>query len=158
MSKHSAASDFALLDGTARTQDGSGSVRGALRAWLARLVADVDLSAEAAGGVTAAPAVATPFENRVRRLRANARAAYMSVEGARRIEGADVSALDAALEVIEAEWRSVLAERDRCAEALKAIRIYAPDARCRSMAADGLADARSRSGVDRFPFVGEFDA
>ena len=55
----------------------------------------------------------------MRALRANAHAAYRSVEGG---SGA---ALNAALAVLEAEWKSARAERDGYAEALKAIRVYA---------------------------------
>jgi len=154
MTKHSESSDFAILDGTARAHDGTNSVRGALRAWLARLVADADLDSE--HDVAATPArIATSFENRVSRLRANARAAYGSVEGARRVEGADFSALDAALDVLEAEWRAVLAERDRCAEALKAIQVYAPDSRCRAMATQGLTASAAPREVPAYAFLAQ---
>jgi len=161
MSKHSVAADFTLADRVVHSQEGSR--RRALRAWLARLIdaAPDDLRA----GAQEAPALATPFENRVRKLRAEAHAAFRSVEGARRIEGPDAAALDGALDVLETEWRAAVAEHERCAEALKAIQVYSPDSRCRAMAARGLsgralpgATRRSTSGAGRFPFADEPDA
>jgi hypothetical protein len=108
-----------------------------------------------------APAIATSFENRLRLLRANARAAYDSVEGS------SEAALEAALAVVESEWLAARAERDSYAEALKAIRLYAADPRVRGLAkralshpgAPGAWDAGLHvSGRDRFPFLDEFDA
>jgi hypothetical protein len=157
MSKHTQASDFTILDAAGRGPEGSR--RGALRAWLARLI-DTDPATLAEPS-----ALATPFENRVRKLRAEAHAAFRSVDGARRLGAADAAALDGALDVIEEEWRAAVAERDRCAEALKAIRVYSPHAGCRAMAAQGLSGgaprwgrSRGTSGVGRFPFMDESDA
>jgi len=161
MSKYSVASDFTLADRVGHSQEGSR--RRALRAWLARVIdaAPDDLRA----GAQETPGRATAFENRVRKLRAEAHAAFRTVEGARRIEGRDAAALDNALDVLETEWRAAVAEHERAAEALKAIQVYSPDARCRSMAAQGLsgsalpwATRRSTSGVGRFPFTDEPDA
>jgi hypothetical protein len=147
-------------------RDAGGSVREALRAWLSRLVADAasawDAPTRASGHSSR---LATSFENQVRRLHADAHAAFRSVEGARRLQGPDAAALDAALAVVEAEWRAALSDRNNYAEALKAIRAYAPDPCCRAMAAEGLSGAPlsldrmvpSSSGAARFPFVDEFD-
>jgi hypothetical protein len=150
--------------GTLWPQEAGGSMRG-LRAWLARLVAEaVPAGVEPRAG-RQLPRLATSFENRVQRLRADAHAAYRSVEGARGAEGPDAAALEAALAVVEAEWRAALADRDSYAEALKAIRVYAPDPQCRAMAARGLSGApvtpaaagAASSGVSRFPFIDEPD-
>jgi hypothetical protein len=117
--------------------------RAALRAWLARLAAGQRIEPEA----PELPGLATGLENRARALRANAHAAYRSVEGS---EGA---ALDAALAVLEAEWQATRAARDVYAEALKAIRVYARDGGARALAERALrAPARPRS---RFPFADE---
>jgi hypothetical protein len=108
-----------------------------------------------------APAIATSFENKVRLLRANARAAYDSVEGN------GEAALDAALAVIESEWLAARAERDAYAEALKAIQLYAAEPGVRGLAKRTLArpaapitwDAGLHVfGRDRFPYLDELDA
>ena len=110
-------------------QDPPARGRAALRAWLARIAAGTPRSSRPRPW---APGLATGFENRVRALRADAHAAYHSVEG-----GAD-AALDAALAVLEAEWQSTRAERDGYAEALKAIRVYARDTGTRTLAERAL--------------------
>src|SRR5262245_54471132 len=115
--------------------------RAALRAWLARIAGDAD------GPGAAAPALATSFENRVRALRANAHAAFRSVEDN---QGA---ALDAALAVLEAEWQATREARDGYAEALKAIRVYARDTGTRAIAERALRGAAAP--VHRFPFEHE---
>jgi len=129
------------------------SVRG-LRAWLARLSSGETLTVpgtavdrfglgyEVRGEAPQErlPRLATSFENRVRSLRANAHAAFRTVEGARDVEATDAAALDAALRVVEEEWRAAIAARDTYAETLKAIRLYAPDARSRRMAEQGLTN------------------
>ena len=115
ITKHSEPSDFSLVDGGFRPQDAGGSVRGACApGWPA--VADAELAEDTAdsdGAAKQAPRLATSFENRVRRLRADAHAAFHSVEGARKVNGPDAAALDAALAVMEAEWRAIVAERDK---------------------------------------------
>lgn len=63
-----------------------------------------------------APALASPFETRVQMLRANAHAAYRCVQGPPEV------ALNAALAVIEAEWRGARLRALRHGEALKHIR------------------------------------
>jgi hypothetical protein len=115
-------------------------------------------------GVDDAPEVsprAVRFETRVRAVRANAHAAHDSVEG-----GGD-KAIDAALAVVESEWRACRDERDALAEALKAIRLYAGEAQVRRLAAEALSrrpvaagwDAGLHiTGRDRFPLMDEFDA
>ena len=134
MSKHSEPADF-MAAGTFAPSEGSGSMRDALRAWLARLsvgeAAPVAAPEIGRVGELALPGVATAFENRIRAVRANARAACRSVECARDVDGPDAAALEAALDVVEAAWRSALADRDGYAETLKSIRLYAPDPRCR---------------------------
>ena len=164
MSKHSEPSVF-MTAGTLAPGEGGGSMRDALRAWLARLsVGDaLPIAAPEIGrvGDSALPGVATAFENRIRAVRANARAACRSVECARDVDGPDAAALEAALDVVEAAWRSALADRDGYAETLKSIRLYAPDPRCRAMAAASLSAASPctrSSGYDRFPFNDDFDA
>jgi hypothetical protein len=111
-----------------------------LRAWLARIAGTPEPA------VPALPALATGFENRVRALRADARAAYRSVEGS------EDAALDAALSVLEAEWQAARAARDGYAEALKAIRVYARDTGARALAERAL---RGRPVHHRFPFEHE---
>lgn len=163
MSKHSEPAFFTAA-GAFAPGEGSGSMRDALRAWLARLSVGeaVPVAAPEIDGVgPALPGVATAFQNRIRAVRANARAAYRSVEGTRDVDGPDAAALESALDVVEAAWRSALAERDGYAETLKSIRLYAPDPRCRAMAAASLSAASpcTRSGgYDRFPFNDDFDA
>jgi hypothetical protein len=138
--------------------EASGPFRGALRALLGRRAA-VDVDAATGLSDDTAPRLASSFENRVRRMRANAHAAYRSVNGD------PEAALDAALAVIEAEWHATRAERDSFGEALKSIRLYAQDRRARALAERAL-DSRSepatihgaRSGARRFPFEDEFDA
>ena len=133
------------------------------RAGIRGLLSRLGIPAEADGAETRreAPAIASSFENRLRLLRANARAAYDSVEGSRD------AALDAALDVVEREWLAARAERDGYAEALKAIRLYAADPRVRGLARRALADPGASaawdaglhvSGRDRFPFMDEPDA
>jgi hypothetical protein len=136
------------------------TARGGLRGLFARL--GISLAADDSDAARPeAPAIATSFENKVRTLRANAHAAFHSVEGS------GAAALDAALAVIEAEWHSARAERDGYAEALKAIRLYAIDPQVRGAAKRALArpaapvawDAGLHvSGRDRFPFMEESDA
>ena len=129
----------------------AGSARAALRAWLARLGTggDPHFAPEFEAGPEA-PGVATSFENRVRRLRADAHAAYHSVEGTER------AAIDAALAVLEAEWHAARALSDGYAEALKAIRVYGRDPGARDLAARALAPRHDRpctaSGWSRYPF------
>jgi hypothetical protein len=137
------------------------ATRGGIRGLFARL----GIAVAAADGEDAArpeaPPIATSFENKARTLRANAHAAFHSVEGS------GAAALDAALAVIEAEWHAARAERDSYAEALKAIRLYALDPQVRGVAKRALArpaipvawDAGLHvSGRDRFPFMDEHDA
>jgi hypothetical protein len=138
------------------------SVREALRGLFGRLAGGAAAGSEQDGDAAPEPpAIASSFENRVRTLRENARAAYRSVEGS------EDAAIDAALGVMEEEWRAIRLERDSFAEALKAIRLYAADARVRTVAGRALGrkppevawDAGLHiAGRDRFPFVGEFDA
>ena len=160
MSTHFAASELTLAAGAGLSSEGS--LRGSLRAWLARLIDAAPEELRATAQERAA--LATPFENRVRKLRAEAHAAFRAVEGARPVEGRDAAALDTALDVIETEWRAAVAEQARCGEALKAVRVYSPDSRCRAIAAQGLSGGalpratRHASGVDRFPFADEPDA
>ena len=85
----------------------------------------------------------------MRALRADAHAAYRSVEG-----GAE-AALDAALAVLEAEWQATRAARDGYAEALKAIRVYARDSGTRALAERALRGERAPAPVHRFPFEHE---
>jgi hypothetical protein len=134
------------------------SVRRALRVLLGRLMSG---GPEAACGraeerADGGPCLSTRFENSVRRLRANAHAAYSSVEGPQS------AALDAALRVVEAEWRAALAQRDGYAEALKSIRLYAREREARLLAERALAEravfAGSRdhqAGSSRYPFEHE---
>jgi hypothetical protein len=119
--------------------------RAALRAWLGRIAGDP----EARPAADAAPGLATSFENRVRALRANAHAAYRSVEGG------EAAALDAALAVLEAEWQATRAARDGYAEALKAIRVYARDNGTRALAERALRGERGALPTHRFPFADE---
>ena len=104
--------------------------RGGFRGLLSRLGISAAEGEDAHGE---APAIASSFENKVRMLRANARAAYNSVEGSHE------AALDAALAVIEHEWLAARAERDAYAEALKAIRLYATEPGVRNIAKRTLA-------------------
>ena len=141
------------------------TVRAAIRALFARLGAAAPAIGEARDGEAdegrAAPAVATSFENKVRLMRANAHAAYRSVEGA------EAAAIDAALAVVESEWHAARAQRDSFAEALKSIQLYAEDAKARAMAAQALASrveaampcssGARLSGRSRFPFMDEID-
>lgn len=69
-----------------------------------------------------------------RRLRANAHAAYHTVQGSQE------AAVDAALAVIEAELLSIRAEREAYAEALKVIRLYARDGEIRALAGQTLGE------------------
>jgi hypothetical protein len=133
----------------ARPQE-AGSARAALRAWLARLGAGGDPRFDMEPRPEA-PGIATNFENRVRRLRADAHAAYRSVEGA---QGA---AIDAALAVLEAEWQAARRLSEDYAEALKAIRVYARDPGSRALAERALAQQPRpcTSGVSRYPFDDE---
>ncbi|MFO1105304.1 MAG: hypothetical protein U1E34_04340 [Amaricoccus sp.] len=71
-------------------------------------------------------------QRRLGRLRANAHAAYESVQGSRH------AALDLALSVYEAELRDLRAQCDAHAEMLKTIRLYARDGETRALAAKGL--------------------
>jgi hypothetical protein len=151
MTKHSA--DFLTM--SARP-DGAGSVRNALRSWLPWLSAGEAAEFDDEGRAEGAREIAAPFENEVRMLRANARAAYRCVEGAREIDGCDGAALEAALDVVEAAWRSAIDQRNAHAEALKAIRLYASDPRCRAMAAGSLAGSGARRGAR--PLPGDYDA
>lgn len=151
MTKHSA--DFLTI--VPGKTDAAGSVRDALRSWLPWL-ATGDAGLDEEGKPEGARAIATPFEHEARMLRANARAAYRSVEGAREIDGCDGAALEAALDVVEAAWRSAIDKRDAHAEALKAIRLYATEPRCRAMAAASLAGSGPRR--DGRPFPGDYDA
>ena len=161
MAKHSEPADFLTYVGTFARSDEAGSMRGALRAWhRARLSSDA-AAADGERREAELPKVATAVENRVSLLRANARAAYGSVEGARSVEGPDAAALEAALDVFETAWRAALADRDDFAEALKAIRLYAPDQRSRALAAASLSTdtpcARG-SGHRRYPSSDNFGA
>jgi len=132
------------------TPEVPGSVRGALRALFGRLGGDQVLSP---GGEPAAapqaPALASCLENRRQLLRANARAAYDSVQGTPQ------AALDAALAVLEAAWLEANEERDTHAETLKAIRMYSEDAKVRGIASESLTPcAKSRPAANlapRFP-------
>ena len=166
MSKHS---EIPVLVAAASTRSqGSGTVRETVQLWLSRLLSDagrgVADEADPAGNLPSRQI--TRFEERARRMRAEARAAFRSVEGAGPIDGADGAALEAALGVIEAEWQAAVAERDRCAEALKAIRVYAAEPRCRGLAEQGLSGgpvaqavvAAAFPGRPRFPFLDEPDA
>jgi hypothetical protein len=96
------------------------------------LAAAADHGLAASEVEAAAPSLATRAQNRLRRLRDEARAAYASVVGSHD------AALDAALAVVEAEWRAAACERDRYGEALKAIRLYAGDAHSRQRARHAL--------------------
>ena len=134
-------------------------VRGGIRGLLSRL--GISAGDEGEEARREAPALASSFENKVRLLRANARAAYNSVEGS------SEAALDAALAVVEAEWQSARAERDSYAEALKAIRLYAADSQVRSLAKRALTRPAAPAawdaglhvaGRDRFPYLDEPDA
>jgi len=113
------------------------SVRSALSALLGRLSPE---AAPGQGELTppdaedAPPKIASSFENRLRTVRANAFAAYDSVEG-----GDHAAALGAALALVEAEWFAARAQRDAYAEALKTIRLYGRDARSRAQADHALA-------------------
>ena len=160
MAKHSEPADFLTYVGTFARSDEAGSMRGALRAWVGRLSSDA-AAADGERREAELPKVATAVENRVSLLRANARAAYGSVEGARSVEGPDAAALEAALDVFETAWRAALADRDDFAEALKAIRLYAPDQRRRALAAASLSTdtpcARG-SGYRRYPSSDNFGA
>lgn len=129
-----------------------GSVRGALRALLGRLGGDPVLAPGAqphADPRPEAPALATPLENRRRLLRANARAAFDSVQGTPH------AALEAALEVLESAWLEAIQDRDAHAESLKAIRMYSEDAKVRGIAQQSLTPcAKTRSAAaasPRFP-------
>ena len=137
------------------------SVRRAIRALFARLGIAAATEEEAQRDREPAPAVATSFENKVRKLRANAHAAYRSVDGA------EASAIDAALAVVEAEWHAARLERDSFAEALKHIRVYAADPKLREMAGRALAEPAHAAlpcaaepfvrGASRYPFTDELD-
>ena len=80
----------------------------------------------------ALPARATAMAQRLARLRANAHAAYASVDGRHE------AALDTALAVMEAELRAVSNRADAQAEILKQVRLYARDAESRALAKRGL--------------------
>ena len=56
----------------------------------------------------------------------------------RSVIGPHEAALDAALAVIEAEWRAAAGERDRYGEALKTIRLYSSDGESRQRARRAL--------------------
>lgn len=134
-----------------------GSVRGALRALLGRLGGDPVLapgSQPYASPCPEAPALATPLENRRRLLRANARAAFDSVQGT------PYAALEAALEVLEAAWLEASRDRDAHAESLKAIRMYSEDAKVRGIAQRSLTPcAKTRSAPAATPrFPATYDA
>ena len=119
------------------------------------------MKAKVAADEQEVPSIATRFENKVRTLRANAHAAYHSVQGGHE------AALDAALEVIEAEWHAARAQRDDFAEALKSIRLYAQDRKSRVLAERALARqerealpcaiVRTATGVSHYPFADELD-
>jgi hypothetical protein len=105
--------------------------------------------------------LASSEDNHLRTLRANAHAAF------RTVEGSPEAALDTALSVYETELRAARAARDSYAEALKTIQLYATDAGARSKAAQALTRPRGMeawdaglhvTGRDRFPFMGELDA
>jgi hypothetical protein len=107
-----------------------------------------------------APAIASNKENCLRALRANAHAAFKSVQGT------ETAAIDAAVDVVAAELETVCSERAAYAEALKAIRLYAEDPRVRALAAGALDQRKGPAtwdgglqvtGRDRFPFIGDFD-
>ena len=141
------------------------TVRAAIRALFARLGAAAPAIGEGGDGQAdegrAAPPVATSVENKVRLMRANAHAAYRSVEGA------EAAAIDAALAVVELEWHAARAQRDSFAEALKSIQLYAEDAKARAMATQALAlrveaampwsSGARLSGRSWFPFMDEID-
>ncbi len=95
----------------------------------AEVAEDGECAVEAASARDAARAL----ENRRRRLRANAHAAYHTVR-----HGTEEAALDVALAVVEADWLALRAERDAYAEALKMIRLYARDTEVRGLAAQVL--------------------
>lgn len=149
MSKHSVSADF-LTTALPGKAEGAGSVRDALRAWLPRRSGG-DVSGaglDEALSEHCAKEIASAFENRARLLRENARAAFRSVEGAHGLDGCDRAAVEAALDVVMAAWRSAAEARDAHAETLKAIRLYAPDPRSRALAAASLAgEAPCRTGV-----------
>jgi hypothetical protein len=133
---------------------------GGLRGLLCRLgLAPTVTTGDDEEDVRASDRLATHDENRLQALRANARAAFDSVEG-----GGD-PALDAALDVVEAEVQAARATRDTYAEALKAIRLYATDPKARDIAAGALARPRQTAawdaglhvtGRDRIPFTGDY--
>ena len=89
----------------------------------------VDANAEAV-----AREAARALDNRRRRLRANAHAAFHSVQGS------EEAAVDAALAVVEAAWLAARAEREAYAEVLKVIRLYARDCEIRALAAQVLRE------------------
>ena len=129
-----------------------GSVRSALRALFGRLGGDAVLApgTEPAARPVTQP-LASPCAHRRQLLRANARAAYDSVQGSPQ------AALDAALAVVEAAWLEACEERNAHAEALKAIRMYSEDAKVRGIASasltpcargDAAATPRARTAYD----------
>lgn len=95
-------------------------VRAALGA-LFRRRGDAAEATPAEPAVPDAPALPDAFEVRVRTQRANAHAAFRSVQGA------PEAALDAALAVLEAEWRAAREASLRYADALKHVRLYSFD-------------------------------
>jgi hypothetical protein len=111
------------------------TVRGTLRALIGRFAPTDALGSETPDSQHHEPEqrIASPFENRLRTVRANAAAAYDSVEGDH------AAALNAALAVVEAEWLAARAEREAYAEALKTIRTYGRDADSRIRADRALA-------------------
>lgn len=152
MSKHSVP---VLTTGLPVKAEGAASVRDALRALIHwRSVG------EAAGELDAPRAelrgIATPFENRAQLLRENARAAYRSVVGAHELDGCDSAALETALDVVMAAWRSAVEVRDAHAEALKSIRLYDPDPRVRALAGASLAGSAAVRGSR--PLADGYDA
>lgn len=154
-----AESDMAFLDGAAR-RDGAAQpgIRATIRALVGRLGAPDLAATEALGllppplslpGLAAASAdwetgprdpAAEPEETAPTRShraaaalrRANAHAAYASVEGTQE------AALDAALAVVEAELAAMEIRCAAQAEALKRLRLYANDATTRALATKGL--------------------
>jgi hypothetical protein len=137
--------------------------RGGLLGLLGRLGLPVSLgeSDDKATQDAAELRLATSEDNHLRALRANAHAAF------RTVEGSPEAALDTALMLYETELRAARAERDNYAEALKTIQLYATDAGARSKAAQALTRPRGMeawdaglhvAGRDRFPFMGELDA
>lgn len=161
----------------------AGTIRGALLTWLAGLSSskrdastfDRIESFEHGDATIQTDNAAEPLEpataseNCIRKLRANAHAAYRSIERGPVATPFNAAALDAALAVVEAKWQAEAALRDVYAEALKSIRLYAPDPKSRALADQTLcltagrpttprAERDQSCGWAKYPFLDEFDA